>query len=62
MVELGYDTTLPVTMDDMIHHAKAVARGAKRPLLIGDMPFGSYESSDKLAITNAHRFLKVVLY
>ncbi len=58
MVELGYDTTLPVTMDEMIHHAKAVARGARRPLLIGDMPFGSYEGDTIGAVKNAHRFLK----
>ena len=45
MVELGYETTQPVTMDEMAHHCKAVSRGAKRPLLVGDMPFGSYEVS-----------------
>lgn len=43
MVVHGHDTTLPVTMDDMILHCKAVARGARRPMLIGDLPFGSYE-------------------
>eukprot|EP00164_Ancoracysta_twista_P003515 GFYU01004692.1.p1 GENE.GFYU01004692.1~~GFYU01004692.1.p1 ORF type:complete len:401 (-),score=100.65 GFYU01004692.1:159-1361(-) len=58
MVELGYDTTLPVTMDDMLHHCKSVARGCHRPLLVGDMPFGSYESSKIDAIKNAQRFLK----
>src|SRR5262245_4815283 len=42
MVVLGYDNTLPVTMEDMLHHCKAVARGAKTTLLIGDMPFMSY--------------------
>ncbi len=45
MVALGYANTLPVTMDEMIHHCKAVARGASRPLLIGDMPFLSYQTS-----------------
>jgi 3-methyl-2-oxobutanoate hydroxymethyltransferase len=58
MVELGYDTTQPVTMDEMLHHAKAVSRGATRPLLIGDMPFGSYETDHKTAYNNAIRFLK----
>ena len=45
MVVHGHDTTLPVTMDDMLLHCRAVARGASRPLLIGDLPFGSYERS-----------------
>ena len=45
MVVLGYESTLPVTMDDMIHHCKAVARGAKYALLVGDMPFMSYQVS-----------------
>lgn len=58
MVALGHSNTLEVTMDVMIHHCKAVARGAKRPLLVGDMPFGSYEESAELALRNAHRFLK----
>lgn len=58
MVELGYDTTLHVTVDDMLHHCKAVARGAKRSLLVGDMPFGSYEASEKEALATARRFLK----
>jgi len=44
-VVLGYDTTLPVTMDEMLHHCRAVARGARNALLIGDMPFGSYQVS-----------------
>ncbi|MDH5508251.1 MAG: 3-methyl-2-oxobutanoate hydroxymethyltransferase, partial [Anaerolineae bacterium] len=43
MVVLGYENTLPVTMEDMLHHCKAVARGAHYPLLIGDMPFMSYQ-------------------
>lgn len=58
MVMLGYDTTLPVTMDDMIHHCKAVARGAQRPLLVGDMPFLSYTVSVPEAVRNAGRFLQ----
>ncbi|MBI4063777.1 MAG: 3-methyl-2-oxobutanoate hydroxymethyltransferase [Elusimicrobia bacterium] len=58
MVVLGYDTTLPVTMDEMIHHAKAAARGAKRALLIGDLPFLSYQTSVEEALRNAGRFIK----
>ena len=58
MVQLGHDTTLPVTMDDIMLHAKAVSRGAKRPLLVGDMPFGSYEACDVEAQHNAYRLLK----
>ncbi len=57
MVVLGYENTLAVTMDDMLHHAKAVARGAKTPLLIGDMPFMSYQVSIQEAVRNAGRFL-----
>lgn len=45
MVVHGYDTTLPISVDEMLVHCRAVARGAKRPLLVGDLPFGSYESS-----------------
>ena len=58
MVVLGYETTLPVTMDDMIHHCKAVARGAQYALLIGDMPFMSYQISVEEAVGNAGRFLQ----
>lgn len=58
MVVLGYETTLPVTMDDMLHHCKAVSRGAKAPLLIGDMPFMSYQISTEEAVRNAGRFLQ----
>ncbi|MFQ5407343.1 MAG: 3-methyl-2-oxobutanoate hydroxymethyltransferase [Anaerolineales bacterium] len=57
MVVLGYESTLPVTMDDMLHHCKAVARGASHPLLIGDMPFMSYQVSVEEAVRNAGRFL-----
>jgi 3-methyl-2-oxobutanoate hydroxymethyltransferase len=58
MVVLGYENTLPVTMDEMIHHCKAVARGAKYALLIGDMPFMSYQASVEDAVRNAGRFLQ----
>lgn len=58
MVVLGYETTLPVTMEDMLHHARAVARGARYPLLVGDMPFMSYQVSMEEAVRNAGRFLQ----
>ncbi|MEP6694120.1 MAG: 3-methyl-2-oxobutanoate hydroxymethyltransferase [Chloroflexota bacterium] len=58
MVVLGYPNTVPVTMDDMVRHAAAVSRGASRPLLIGDMPFGSYQTGPADALRNAARFLK----
>ncbi len=58
MVMLGYQTTLPVTLDEMIHHAKAVARGSRQALLVGDMPFMSYHTSVEQAITSAGRFLQ----
>jgi 3-methyl-2-oxobutanoate hydroxymethyltransferase len=58
MVVLGYENTLPVTMEDMIHHCQAVARGARYALLIGDMPFMSYQASVNDAVRNAGRFLK----
>lgn len=58
MVVLGYPNTLPVTMEDMLHHCKAVARGARFPLLIGDMPFMSYQVSIPEAVRNAGRFLQ----
>ena len=58
MVMLGHPTTLPVTMDDMLHHAKAVSRGARQALLVGDMPFMSYQASVEQAITNAGRFIQ----
>jgi len=58
MVVLGYANTLPVTMEDMLHHCKAVACGARYPLLIGDMPFMSYQVSTAEAVRNAGRFLQ----
>lgn len=57
-VILGYDTTLPVTMDEMLHHTRAVVRGAGDALVVGDMPFGSYQASVDEGIHNAMRFLK----
>jgi len=57
MVSLGYDTTFPVTMADMIRHSQAVRRGAPNTFVIGDMPYMSYQISDEVAITNAGRFI-----
>ena len=58
MVVLGYDSTVPVTMEEMIHHAKAVRRGTKYAFLVGDMPFMSYQISKEEAVRNAGRFMK----
>src|SRR5919205_765440 len=58
MVVLGHESTVPVTMDEMVFMTRTVARAAKRPLVIGDMPFGSYEASDEDAVHNAVRFVK----
>ena len=58
MVVLGYDNTLPVTMQDMLHHCSAVARGASRALLVGDLPFMSYQTSIAEAVRNAGRLLQ----
>ncbi len=58
MVVLGYDSTVPVTMEEMLHHCRAVSRGVKRALLVGDMPFMSYQVSPEDALMNASRFLK----
>src|ERR1700687_3620380 len=58
MVALGYDSTLPVTLDEMIHHARAVRRGTKHALLVADMPFGSYHSETAESLRNAVRFVK----
>lgn len=58
MVALGYQDTVPVTMDEMIHLASAVRRGAPSKFLVGDMPKGSYETSDYDAVFNAMRFIK----
>jgi 3-methyl-2-oxobutanoate hydroxymethyltransferase len=58
MVVLGHDSTVPVTMDEMLFLTRSVARAAKRPLVIGDLPFGTYEASDDDAVHNAVRFIK----
>ncbi|MGH9796959.1 MAG: 3-methyl-2-oxobutanoate hydroxymethyltransferase [Candidatus Polarisedimenticolia bacterium] len=55
---LGYDSTLPVTMEEMLHHTRAVARGVKRALVVADMPYLSYHASIEEAVRNAGRFLK----
>lgn len=55
---LGYETTLPVTMEEMLHHTRAVTRGARNALVVGDMPFLSYQVSVEDGIRNAGRFLK----
>jgi 3-methyl-2-oxobutanoate hydroxymethyltransferase len=58
MVVLGYESTVPVTMDEMIHHCRAVRRGAQYAYLIGDMPFMSYQADRAEAVRNAGRFIK----
>ncbi len=58
MAVLGYDSTLPVTLDEMLHHTRAVRRAVQRALLVADMPFGSYHADDAEAVRNATRFLK----
>lgn len=58
MVVLGYDSTVPVTMEEMIHHTKAVERGSERPMVVTDLPFMSYQTSIEDAIRNAGRLLK----
>jgi len=57
-VVLGYDTTLPVTMEEMLHHVRAVRRGVRRALLIADMPYASYQASASDAVRNAMQFVK----
>ncbi|MGA3210149.1 MAG: 3-methyl-2-oxobutanoate hydroxymethyltransferase [Terriglobales bacterium] len=57
-VMLGYDNTLPVSMDEMLHHTRAVRRGVRRALLVADMPYGSYQISEEEAVSNAARFVK----
>lgn len=58
MVVLGYDSTLPVTMEEMIHHTRAAVRGAKHAMVVGDMPFMSYQTGWQDAMKNAARFLQ----
>lgn len=58
MVMLGYESTIPVTMAEMLHHTKAVVRGAKKSLIIGDMPFMTYHASVSDALYNAARFIQ----
>ncbi len=58
MTVLGYDSTLPITVDEMLHHTKAVRRGVKRALLVADMPFGSYHVSPQDTVRNALRFVQ----
>lgn len=58
MVMLGYESTLPVTMNEMIHHTKTVTRAADRAMVVGDMPFMSYQASIDDALVNAGRFMK----
>jgi len=58
MVMLGYESTIPVTMEEMLHHTKAVVRGAKKALIAGDMPFMSYHASVSDALYNAGRFIQ----
>src|SRR6266550_3309478 len=56
--ELGYPNTIPVTIEEMLHHTRAVSRGAANTLIVGDMPFMSYQASLEDGIRNAGRFLK----
>lgn len=58
MVVLGYDSTLPVKMEDMLHHTQAVSRAVQRAMVIGDMPFMSYQTSAREALKNAGRFMQ----
>jgi 3-methyl-2-oxobutanoate hydroxymethyltransferase len=58
MVVLGYESTLPVTLEEMLHHTRAVRRGTRRALLVSDMPYGSYHDDPMAAVRNAVRFVK----
>lgn len=58
MVVHGYDTTLPITLDEMIMHCRAVSRGARRPFLVGDIPFGCFEEGPTFAVRSAVRLMK----
>jgi 3-methyl-2-oxobutanoate hydroxymethyltransferase len=58
MVVLGYDSTIPVTLDEMLHHTRAVARGTEHALVVGDLPFGTYQDGPSQALASAVRMLK----
>src|SRR5215467_7368424 len=58
MVVLGHESTLPVTLEDMLHHTRAVRRGTRHALLVADMPYGSYHDDPREAVRNALRFVK----
>ena len=58
MVVLGYESTIPVTMEEMLHHTRAVVRGTKQAMIIGDMPFMTYHISTEDALKNAARFIQ----
>ena len=58
MVVLGYETTIPVTLEEMLHHTKAVIRGTSQAMIIGDMPFMTYHLSEEQALQNAARFIQ----
>src|SRR5438445_5733626 len=58
MTVLGHDSTVPVTIEEMLMLTRAVSRGARRPLVVADMPFGSFQASNRTAVTNAIRFVK----
>src|SRR4029450_1010218 len=58
MVVLGYENTLPVTLEEMLHHTRAVSRGAEKALVVADMPFLTFQVSTEVAVRNAGRLLK----
>src|SRR6266704_1281632 len=58
MVVLGYDNTLPVTLEEMLHHTRAVRRGTQRALVVADMPYGSYHAESGESLHNAMRFIE----
>ncbi len=58
MVALGYDSTIPVTLNEMLHHTRAVARGARHAIVVGDLPFGTYQDGPSQALASATRMLK----
>lgn len=57
-VMAGHETTIPITVDQMIYHAQSVTRAVKNPLVVVDMPFGSYQGNSKMAVSNAIRIMK----